>query len=153
MKPGVLSLDLGQLENADAATLRQLWADYKGEPPPKTFTARLLRLAHAWDRQAGKAGKANGETIRARRDWNRIIKSRSGVGAKQRAEVAPQLRNREGTRILKDWGGDTHEVLGTKDGVTWKDKSNSSLSAVARAMTGTNRNGPKFFGLREPGKP
>ena len=152
MRAGVVSLDLGQLEEADAATLRQLWADHKGEPSPITFTARLLRLALAWDVQAGRAGKARGEAMRSQRDWNRIDKSRSGVGAKQRAEAAPHPSQREGTRISKDWAGVTHEVLVTKDGATWKDKSYSLLSAVARAMTGTNRNGPKFFGLREPGK-
>ena len=53
----------------------------------------------------------------------------------------------EGTRILKDWGGATHEVLISGDGgATWNGQSYSSLSTVARAMTGTNRNGSKFFG-------
>ena len=59
-----------------------------------------------------------------------------------------------GARILKIWGGDTHEVVITADGgATWNGQSYSSLSAVARAMTGTNRNGPRFFGLREVAKP
>ena len=59
-----------------------------------------------------------------------------------------------GTRILKAWGGDTHEVVITADGgAIWNGQGYSSLSAVARAMTGTNRNGPKFFGLREVAKP
>ena len=56
----------------------------------------------------------------------------------------------DGTRILKEWGGITHEIQITGDGgAVWNGQSYSSLSAVARAMTGTNRNGPKFFGLRE----
>jgi UDPglucose 6-dehydrogenase len=43
----------------------------------------------------------------------------------------------DGTRILKDWGGKMHEVLITADGgVAWNGQSYSSLSAVARAMTG-----------------
>ena len=150
MRIGVASLNISQLQEADAATLRQLWEGHKGEPPPKTFSARLLRLALAWDLQAGRA---RGETSQARRDWNRIIKGRRRVGTKQRVEPELHSQAQEGTRIFKDWGGITHEILVTKDGATWKDKSYSSLSAVARAMTGTNRNGPKFFGLREPGKP
>ena len=55
----------------------------------------------------------------------------------------------DGTRILKNWGGTTHEVLITERGVNWNAQSYKSLSAVARAMTGTNRNEPKFFELRE----
>ncbi|MCE8516300.1 DUF2924 domain-containing protein [Ruegeria pomeroyi] len=60
----------------------------------------------------------------------------------------------DGTRILKDWGGATHEVLISGDGgATWNGQSYSSLSTVARAMTGTNRKGPKFFGVRDGLRP
>lgn len=37
----------------------------------------------------------------------------------------------------------------TSDEVEWKGRRYASLSAVARAITGTRRNGPAFFGLRE----
>jgi len=135
------------LEKADAATLRQLWATSRGTKPPKTFTARLMRLALAWDAQAAREGH---ETPRARKAWNRVIKTRRGGGAsRDNAMSSPYLGVGDGTRILKDWGGTTHEVLVTKGGANWNGESYSSLSAVARAMTGTNRNGPKFFGLRE----
>ena len=138
------------LEKADAATLRQLWASSKGTNPPKTFTARLMRLALAWDAQAARDGR---ETAQVRQAWNRIIKSRYGGGeSRNNAKSTPYPVASGGTRILKDWGGTTHEVLVTEDGATWNGESYTSLSAVARAMTGTNRNGPKFFGLREVGK-
>lgn len=75
------------------------------------------------------------------------------VSKKIRGGAAPATVG-DGTRILKDWGGKMHEVLITADGgVTWNGQSYSSLSAVARTMTGTNRNGPKFFGLREGTRP
>ena len=35
------------------------------------------------------------------------------------------------------------------DGFIWQEKTYSSLSAIARIITGTNWNGPRFFGLRE----
>ncbi|SMX25502.1 DUF2924 domain-containing protein [Boseongicola aestuarii] len=135
-----------QLEAANASTLRQLWASSKGTKPPKTFTARLMRLALAWDAQAVSEGR---ETTKVRRAWNRIIKRRNGCGASNNiTQTPPYPISRDGTRILKDWGGTTHEVLVTEGGATWNGESYTSLSAVARAMTGTNRNGPKFFGLR-----
>jgi hypothetical protein len=37
---------------------------------------------------------------------------------------------------------------GETDGFIWRDESFSSLSAVARAITGTSWNGRRFFGLR-----
>ena len=48
--------------------------------------------------------------------------------------------------------GQKRPLLAKQGGAIWSGQSYSSLSAVARAMTGTNRNGPKFFGLREGNK-
>ena len=138
-----------QLGEADAATLRRLWDKSKGTKPPKTFTSRLMRLALAWDAQAAREG---GETAQARRNWNRVIKERSGGGSTKREGIALRPPICEGTRILKNWGGTTHEVLVIEGGASWNGQSYTSLSAVARAMTGTNRNGPKFFGLRPGSK-
>lgn len=139
-----------QPKEANAVTLRQLWASSKGTKPPKTFTARLMRLALAWDAQAVREGR---ETTQVRQAWNRIIKSRNGCGAGSNiTQTSPYPISGDGTRILKDWGGTTHEVLITEGGASWNGASYTSLSAVARAMTGTNRNGPKFFGLRESAK-
>lgn len=148
MRTTAPDLDIRQLEEADAATLRRLWADAKGTAPPKTFTARLMRQELAWDAQA--AGKSR-ETTKVRREWDRIIKERNKKGSSQQDESPQHLKVAAGTRFLKDWGGITHEVLMVEDGATWNGQRYSSLSAVARAMTGTNRNGPKFFGLRVGG--
>jgi hypothetical protein len=135
-----------KLKEADAATLRRTWAKTKGTKPPKTFTSRLMSLALAWDAQEASEG---GERAQARQNWNRAIKKRSGGGSTKREGIALYPTISEGTRILKNWGGTTHEVLVTEGGAIWNGESYSSLSSVARAMTGTNRNGPKFFGLRE----
>jgi Protein of unknown function (DUF2924) len=34
------------------------------------------------------------------------------------------------------------------DGFVWREATYASLSTIARAITGTNWNGPRFFGLR-----
>lgn len=140
-------LDFCRLAEADAATLRQIWQETKGAAPPKTLTARLMRQALAWDAQAASTG---GESASARRAWKRVIRARTASRFLKSCKGAVPAPVGDGTRILKAWGGDTHEVVITSDGgAIWNGQSYSSLSAVARAMTGTNRNGPKFFGLRE----
>ncbi len=147
MKPARVTLDIQQLKEADAATLRRLWVEARDAPPPKTFTARLMRSVLAWDVQAAGSG---GETAKVRRGWNMIINQRAKRRSLSSAGNPSVSIARDGTRILKEWGGTTHEVQITANGgATWNGQSYSSLSAVARAMTGTNRNGPKFFGLRE----
>ncbi|SLN54780.1 hypothetical protein PEL8287_02942 [Roseovarius litorisediminis] len=143
--------DIHRLEEADAAALRQIWRETRGTAPPKTLTARLMRLSLAWEVQAVSEGV---ESARDRKSWQRIMRARSVPVRQAGGPGVPRTAVSEGTRILKAWGATTHEVLITGDGgATWNGQSYSSLSAVARAMTGTNRNGPKFFGLREGAKP
>ena len=61
-------------------------------------------------------------------------------------------RPRPGARLLRDWRGTRHEVHVTHTGYLWQGKSFGSLSSVAKAITGVNRNGPAFFGLRANGE-
>ncbi|MCW5716243.1 MAG: DUF2924 domain-containing protein [Bauldia sp.] len=54
-----------------------------------------------------------------------------------------------GTRLVREWDGVEHTVTVMKDGFDWQGRKFKSLSAVARAITGTQWNGYRFFGLRE----
>ena len=54
-----------------------------------------------------------------------------------------------GTILAREHGGVLHRVIVKEGGFSWNDTSYKSLSEVARAITGTNWNGPRFFGLRE----
>ena len=40
-------------------------------------------------------------------------------------------------------------MLVAESGYLWDGRSWGSLSSIARAITGTRRNGPAFFGLRD----
>jgi hypothetical protein len=52
-----------------------------------------------------------------------------------------------GTRLVREWNGQTHLVLVHADGVEWRGKLYRSLSVVAREITGAHWSGPRFFGL------
>ena len=54
-----------------------------------------------------------------------------------------------GTRLVRGWDGIEHTVTVAKDGFEWQERKFKSLTAVARAITGTQWNGYRFFGLRE----
>jgi hypothetical protein len=56
-----------------------------------------------------------------------------------------------GTRLIREWHGVEHTVTVLKDGYEWQGRPYKSLSAIARAITGTRWNGPLFFGLRRAG--
>lgn len=57
-----------------------------------------------------------------------------------------------GTQLAREHGGVMHRVMVMENGYAWSGKTFSSLSAVAKAITGTNRNGHRFFGLQEKSK-
>ncbi len=53
-----------------------------------------------------------------------------------------------GTRLIRDWQGVEHTVTVLTDGFEYEGRPYRSLSAVARAITGTRWNGLVFFGLK-----
>lgn len=60
---------------------------------------------------------------------------------------ARKVTLKPGARLVRAWGGETHEVLVVEDGFLWQGKTWRSLSVIAREMTGTHWSGPRFFGL------
>ena len=53
-----------------------------------------------------------------------------------------------GTRLIREWQGVEHCVTVLADGYEYGGRPYKSLSALARAITGTRWNGWTFFGLR-----
>ena len=53
-----------------------------------------------------------------------------------------------GTRLLREWQGVEHTVTVLTEGYEWQGRPYRSLSAIARAITGTRWNGLVFFGLK-----
>ena len=50
---------------------------------------------------------------------------------------------------MREWEGVSHRVMVMAEGFAWNGSTYPSLSKVARAITGTRWNGPRFFGLRD----
>ncbi len=53
-----------------------------------------------------------------------------------------------GTRLIREWQGVEHCVTVLHDGFEYQGRPYRSLSAIARAITGTRWNGWVFFGLK-----
>jgi len=56
---------------------------------------------------------------------------------------------RIGTLIVRTWHDTKYEVRVCKEGFEWNGQVYASLSAVARAICGINRNGYEFFGIKD----
>jgi hypothetical protein len=55
-----------------------------------------------------------------------------------------------GTVLVRDYQGQRHTVTVVPDGFDWQGRTYTSLSAIARAITGTAWSGPRFFALARP---
>ena len=49
--------------------------------------------------------------------------------------------------LVREHAGVVHEVMVVPGGFHWNGQTYLSLSAIAQAITGTNWNGPRFFGV------
>lgn len=59
------------------------------------------------------------------------------------------LRTKAGTRFVREWQGQLHEVAVLDKGLEYKGHTYRSLSEIAREITGTRWSGPAFFGLKK----
>ena len=129
---------LAALAAKDRAALVRRWAEVFGCPAPRHAQVGLLRSALAWRCQMeSRAGASAGGV-------ERLIRSvrRSTASSAPASVVAP------GTRLLREWQGQTHHVTVLAQGFEYGGQSYRSLTAIARKITGTAWSGPLFFGLR-----
>jgi Protein of unknown function (DUF2924) len=63
----------------------------------------------------------------------------------------PRRQLKPGTVLVRDYHGQRHTVTVAPDGFDWQGTSYPSLSAIARAITGTAWSGPRFFALSGAG--
>lgn len=125
--------DLAELMGLNRNALIQQWKKIFGGPAPGWIQENLLREAIGWQMQAAKSG---GLTATERRQL------RSGIPSCP-SQVYP------GSRLIRVWQGETHQVTVLEDGYLYADKKWRSLSAIAEAITGTRWSGPVFFGLKK----
>lgn len=138
-----LAREIAGLEALDAAALRRRWVEAFGKPPPKRTSRDLLLRALAYHLQE----QALGGLSKAVRRRLAALADAKGANARLPAPAAP--RPRPGTRLIRSWGGEVHQVSVLEDGFDYRGERYASLSQIARQITGTRWSGPLFFGLRK----
>ncbi|MGO4676609.1 DUF2924 domain-containing protein [Bosea sp. 2YAB26] len=58
-------------------------------------------------------------------------------------------RIKTGSVLVREHDGVSHEVVIVPGGFLWNGETHRSLSTLAKRITGTTRNGPRFLGLRQ----
>jgi hypothetical protein len=78
----------------------------------------------------------------------RLKKLANDVAEGKKPDLLFRPTIKPGTRLIRSWGGQTHEVQALDDGFTYRGQQYSNLSEIARVITGSRRSGPLFFGLK-----
>ena len=138
---------LTALRKMSVVELKQRWETLFGTPAPNNSRSYLeVRLGNRI--QELMLGGLSRDT---RRVLDLLVKELEGKNTRKAIMTDPR-KPIPGTRLLREWDGAEHSVTVLRDGFDWQGRKFKSLSAVARAITGTQWNGYRFFGLREAGR-
>lgn len=148
-----ITAQLAELQRLAPAQLAARYEALFGKPP-RVRNAAWLRRQVAWKLQERELG---GLSERAK---NRLAELMAGIDlplgaptATRRRALPPTPTKQDantpipGTVLVREWRDQRIEVHVTDDGFTWNGTTFTSLSAVAKAITGAAWNGRLFFGL------
>jgi hypothetical protein len=134
--------ELDRLPKTPIADLRKQYRELFRAEPPKAFGPDLLRRSIAHRIQERAYGGLAGAT---RRLLDQLVKA---ALAKPNGRLELPRRIKPGCELVRTWNSRTYRVMVLEDGFAYEGRTYSSLSEIASEITGTNWNGPRFFGLR-----
>src|SRR5215207_4514217 len=134
---------LTALQTSRTTDLKRQWRELFGtEPPP--FNRPYLQSRLAYRIQELAYGGLRPETRARLEALGEQLDGGNVVLRRVRADNRPLA----GTRLVREHGGVEHVVTVLAGGFEWEGRPYRSLSAIARAITGTRWNGWAFFGLK-----
>lgn len=116
--------------SADRTELTHRWEVLFNCPPPIQSNTEFLRRAVGWQIQVNTTGGLDSNCRKTL----------------QRGVVTSTVAT--GTTLIRQWQNVNYQVKVTNTGFDYAGKSYRSLSAIAKAITGTNWNGRVFFGVK-----
>jgi hypothetical protein len=131
------------LPKMGAPELKKMWKElYRTDPPLFNKPYYVKRLAYRIQEVAFGV------------DSSRIDKRLSALCERDLDKPARERKRLEvhrpatGTRLMREWNGQELHVTVLEDGFEYKGERYTSLSAIARKITGTRWNGLVFFGIK-----
>ncbi len=132
--PAAIEAEIAHIRSLALDALRRRWRVMFGRTPPAALSKDLLGRMIAWHMQEQAFGGLDRESLR-------FLHSLARHGG------SPRRRLKPGTVLLRDYQGQRHTVTVAPEGFDWQGTRYPSLSAIARAITGTAWSGPRFFAL------
>jgi Protein of unknown function (DUF2924) len=139
-----ISNQIAKLRMMSRSELLDLWQEHYGKAAPHGIRREILVPFLAYRIQENAHG---GLKPAALSELRRIARALDRNGTSN--EALGRARIKAGTRLFRQWHGQTHEVFVTESGYEYRGTGYRSLSEIARKITGTRWSGPAFFGLRK----
>jgi DUF2924 family protein len=140
--------EIAHLRDLGFEGIRARWRTAFKREAPAHLQKHLLFAMVAYRLQAEVFDDLDVETLRFLRQVDRTSSQAAVVPLTERFEQCnrgPSL----GTIVTREWNGRHHRVMVLEEGFAWEGRTYKSLSEIAKAITGTKWNGPRFFGLRD----
>jgi hypothetical protein len=137
-EPAAIAAEIDRIRSLQLDALRRQWRLLFGQVPPAGLTKDLLGRMIAARLQERAFGGLD-------RDSLRFLRSLAQHQRPSRRQLKP------GTVLVREYQGRRHTVTTVRDGFDWEGTTYRSLSAIARAITGTAWSGPRFFALQRAG--
>lgn len=143
MMSSPISEKIAELQALATTDLRARWEKAFKQPAPKRISRDLLLRVLAYHVQEQAEG---GLSKAALKRLGRLADPKRDCSCAPRPP-APRLKR--GTRLVREWNGEVHQVTVLDGGFDYRGSRYPSLSQIARIITGTRWSGPLFFGLRK----
>lgn len=132
-----ISAEFNRLAGLDTAAIRDEWQRLYRVAPASRLSRDMLIRGIVYRLQERAFGPLPKSLLRR-------LATDQAAAARPRRSARTMM---PGTRLVRDWHGETHTVTVRDRGYEWRGQTYRSLSLVAREITGTNWSGPRFFGL------
>jgi len=129
-----LKASIEDIETWGRSRCQDAWIAMTGAGPGSRLSLSFLRKALMFEQRCKEVG---GHSAAVRRQ----------LRAGEEYEPAPTQALSPGTQLVREWNGRVYRVSVTAHGFEMDGQSYSSLSAIAKRITGAEWSGPRFFGL------
>ena len=140
--PAAVEPEVNRIASMNKGELKALWHELHKSEPPQAFGPDLLRRSLAYKVQERAYG---GLSPRVRRELDNIIRQ---ISQRPSSRIELPRRIKSGAVLIREWKGRIFRVTVADDRFLHEGTTYSNLSEIAGLITGTNWNGPRFFGLR-----
>jgi hypothetical protein len=139
-----VTAQLAALTTTPTPALKAKWRELFGtEPPP--YNRRFLESRLAYRIQELIFGGLKPQSVARLKELGKQFDGGDRASIRKRAVSDRPIT---GTRLIRNYQGIEHCVTVRRDDFEYQGRPYKSLSAIARAITGTRWNGLVFFGLK-----